>query len=323
MKLLINNLNLLIKNKINKLIDNNYIYLDLPYYTNIGDILIWKGTACFLKTLKFKCLYKTSIENYCKPKIKKDTIILLQGGGNFGDIWRRHTDFALKIIKEFPENKIIILPQTIYYNDYEVLKKDAFLMGQHKKLTICARDKKSYTLFNKYFHHNNILLLPDMAFCIYPGLLDNFKLPEQDKDLFFKREDKEYLNYDFSRFLSPKRLVEERDWPGMKNELFVACSFNKMKRIGAGLINRRIMPKLVNKIVDFYAQRVFFPETIKVGVKFISEYKHIYTTRLHGAILSTLLNKNVTFFDNSYGKNKAFYETWLKEYDNINFINKD
>mgnify|MGYP000888750743 CR=1 FL=1 len=305
------------------LINNNYIYIDLPYHTNIGDILIWKGTECFLNYLPYKCLYKTSLENYFKPAIEKYITILIHGGGNLGDIWRRHTDFALKIIKEFPENKIVILPQTIYYNNYEVLKKDAFLMGQHKKLTICARDKKSYKLLDKYFHHNNILLLPDMAFCIHPGLLNKFKLPEQDKDLFIKRKDKEYLNYDFSRFLSPKRLVEERDWPGMKNELFVACSFNKMKRISAGLINRRIMPKLVNKIVDFYAQRVFFPETIKVGVKFISEYKHIYTTRLHGAILSTLLNKNVTFFDNSYGKNKAFYETWLKEYDNINFINKD
>jgi pyruvyl transferase EpsO len=36
------------------LIDNDYIYLDLPYYTNVGDILIWKGTEEFLKKNSYK-----------------------------------------------------------------------------------------------------------------------------------------------------------------------------------------------------------------------------------------------------------------------------
>lgn len=33
------------------LIDNDYVYLDLPYYNNLGDVLIWEGTKCFLQTL--------------------------------------------------------------------------------------------------------------------------------------------------------------------------------------------------------------------------------------------------------------------------------
>lgn len=39
------------------LIDNDYVYLDLPYYNNLGDVLIWEGTKCFLQTLPYKCLY--------------------------------------------------------------------------------------------------------------------------------------------------------------------------------------------------------------------------------------------------------------------------
>lgn len=31
------------------LIDNDYIYLDLPYHANLGDTLIWQGTLDFLK----------------------------------------------------------------------------------------------------------------------------------------------------------------------------------------------------------------------------------------------------------------------------------
>lgn len=49
-----------------------------------------------------------------KRKIKKDTIILLQGGGNFGDIWDIH-EFKRKVIRNYPENRIIIFPQTVFY----------------------------------------------------------------------------------------------------------------------------------------------------------------------------------------------------------------
>lgn len=37
------------------LIDNDYVYLDLPYYENLGDLLIWEGTLNFLKETGHKC----------------------------------------------------------------------------------------------------------------------------------------------------------------------------------------------------------------------------------------------------------------------------
>ncbi|WP_302323746.1 polysaccharide pyruvyl transferase family protein [Bacteroides congonensis] len=52
----------------------------------------------------------------------------------------------------------------------------------------------------------------------------------------------------------------------------------------------------------------------------MSNYDKVYTTRLHVAILSILLGKTFVFFDNSYGKNKFFYETWLKDIDDANFV---
>ena len=30
------------------LINNDYIFLDIPYYSNPGDTLIWEGTECLL-----------------------------------------------------------------------------------------------------------------------------------------------------------------------------------------------------------------------------------------------------------------------------------
>lgn len=40
----------------------------------------------------------------------------------------------------------------------------------------------------------------------------------------------------------------------------------------------------------------------------------------HVAILGVLLNKNVYFFDNSYGKNYALYDTWLRDFSNLKFV---
>ena len=65
---------------------------------------------------------------------------------------------------------------------------------------------------------------------------------------------------------------------------------------------------------------IYRKEMCKRGVEFISTYKTVYTTRLHGMILASLLGKETFFFDNSYGKIKSFYDTWLHDTDNIKFI---
>ena len=37
------------------LIDRDYVLLELPYYENIGDILIWEGERHFLEKLPYRC----------------------------------------------------------------------------------------------------------------------------------------------------------------------------------------------------------------------------------------------------------------------------
>ena len=59
---------------------------------------------------------------------------------------------------------------------------------------------------------------------------------------------------------------------------------------------------------------------IKLGISFINEYNIIYATRLHSAILALILGKRVVMIDNSYGKNSCFYNTWLKDAENIELV---
>jgi pyruvyl transferase EpsO len=308
-----NNLKEIIGNKLSTIIDNDYWFLELPYYTNVGDILIWQGTEDFLKSLNVHCKYKASSATFKQKKISSNTIILLQGGGNFGDLWENAQEFRCKIINEYPDNKIIILPQTVFYINTENLKRDAELFARHKNLTICARDKKSYELLKQYFPSNMILLVPDMAFCISSALLQKYKKKQSNKTVFLKRNDREINNtINYSNYIENK-LVEIADWPSMEKGMISSYLLGKLLAV-----SRRI-PFLFPRITDIYAQYFFKPDMIKKGVRFISEYEKVYTTRLHAAILCCLLENPFVFFDNSYGKNSGFFETWFSDLDGVEF----
>jgi pyruvyl transferase EpsO len=82
--------------------------------------------------------------------------------------------------------------------------------------------------------------------------------------------------------------------------------------------SRKICILFLN-ITNLYAIFFFKPYMIKTGVGFVSKYNKIYTTRLHGAILCCLLGKPFVLFDNSYGKNRSFFETWLSDLDGAEF----
>lgn len=180
------------------LINNDYVLLDVPYYNNIGDVLIWQGTHDLLKQSKHKCLMSASKDTWNYGKLDSDIIILLQGGGNFGDLWIQHQDFRNKIIEKYPNNKIIILPQTIFYNDKNRMLADACLMACHRNLHICARDMRSYELLKQYFSKNQLYLLPDMAFCISSKLLDKYRVGSQNKTLLLMRADKELAEKEYN-----------------------------------------------------------------------------------------------------------------------------
>lgn len=292
------------------LIDCNYVLLDVPYYNNIGDVLIWQGTHDLLKLSKHKCLMSASKETWDYRPLKPDVIILLQGGGNFGDLWIQHQEFRNNVIRKYPNNKIIILPQTIFYNDKNRMLEDAHLMACHKNLYICARDERSYELLKLYFAANPSFLLPDMAFCVSANLLEKWRVTPQNKTLLLMRADKELADREYARYIQEQAEVEQHDWPSY--EYIPPCMLNFYR-----LMRRR---KYLGRLVDIYADRILRPDMVRLGIRFVSSYQHVYTTRLHVAILSTILHKPYSFFDNSYGKNSQFYITWLKDVEGIRFV---
>ena len=288
------------------LINHNYWLLEVPYYTNIGDGLIWQGELDFLKTLPHKCKGMFSYNSGVPQNISQEDIILLQGGGNFGDIWPLPQDYRMRVTKMYPNNKIIIFPQTVWFENEDNLKECAKQYSNCSDLTICARDKKSYDTLKHYFT-NNILLMPDMAFCIDMSKWKSYT-PTKEA-LFIRREDKELKMTDELALLGTSKEITITDWPTFTEQCWQKTWFRR---------TRKYLPVLY----DWYAHYIFRPYLIDSGIKLISSYNKIFSTRLHAAILCILLNKakELTWFDNSYGKNLDFYETWLKDCEGIKFV---
>ncbi len=313
----INQLRTLIESSLLPIIDRDYVLYDLPYHSNIGDILIWEGELALLNKVKHKCLDTADNLTCTFPSLSEETIILFHGGGNFGDLYHEHVDFLIKLTQKYSNNKIIVFPQTVFYNDNKRLEKDIEVLSEHSKLTICVRDFRSKSLLEKIFK-GNLLLLPDMAFCIPKSQLCRFLKKENMRTLFIKRVDPELKDKEVPEI--PKE-AEVRDWPTFEGKIFDGVFIGKV----LGKISRMNLPVidgLMDKLWDFYAFKVYRKDLIKIGVRFMAPYKFIYSTRLHGAILGIMLEREVWIIDNSYQKNSTFYRTWLEDLDKVTLFDQ-
>ena len=280
------------------------VLLNTPDHINIGDQLIWQGEIDFLFELGIRPSYQTSLYHFDWRKFSKDTLILLHGGGNFGDVWDAHQGFRLKIIETYKDNEILIFPQSVQYNDKNEILKDATSFSNHKNVTICARDSFSFDLLKEHFS-NEILLVPDMAFC---SDYSKTKLVNTEKKLLLKRLDREINN---NIFYSEFSGFEIHDWPsyGANFKYFSMRIFQKVNR----LIGKHFISKSLSDTTFGIGMPWNRENLIRLGVDFISDYNLVVSTRLHGHILALLLGVPTVMVDNNYGKNQRFYDTWLKD----------
>ncbi len=164
-----------------------------------------------------------------------------------------------------------------------------------------------------------------MAFCL--DLSNHTRITKTNKALVILRKDKEVnKNVDpgnINKLVPGNRKIEVKDWPSLEN---TEVKFKLLSLIN--YLNRAISKKFLTSSVfrllldnrygllrgnlsNWYMQE---------GVKFINEYEEVYTTRLHGYILSVLLGKKVYMIDNSYGKNGNFYHTWMTDFENSYYL---
>ncbi len=150
------------------------ILMGVPHHNNLGDSAIGIAEKRFIednfKDYKYYELSEETLEK-CIDKVKDyiddEDLIFLHGGGNLGDEYLYIEEARRKVIQLFPNNYIIMFPQTIYFSDTskgrEELEKTKQIYSKHKKLTISAREEVSYGIMKKEFQNNRVIRVLDIV----------------------------------------------------------------------------------------------------------------------------------------------------------------
>ena len=101
--------------------------------------------------------------------IQREDILATHGGGYFGMIYFHDEVMVRDILKSFPDNRIIVMPQTIFFDESERSREEMAtsksIMRQHSHLIFCAREKASYDFViakDMLSSNSNCHLIPDM-----------------------------------------------------------------------------------------------------------------------------------------------------------------
>lgn len=304
-----------ISNVITPLITGNIHLTNLPFHANMGDGLIWRGTEDFIATTGKKILSRSSFLSFRFNKINPQDIIILNGGGSFGDVWPMIMDFFLNVIQKYPENRIILLPQSAWYDNFSEISKHSDILSAHKDVHLIARDQYSFDLFSKHFSSNNIYLTPDMAFAINPNRLRKWQNINKKRGvLYLRRIDKEW---DPETQIFIKNSVIS-DWPTLTSPTYIEkCYFSLLNRTMYSIGHSLVSDSLYWPCVELSARLMILNRFLDRGADFLSDFKEIVTTRLHVLILATLLGIETKYIDNTTKKLSAYANTWLSDFKNI------
>src|SRR5699024_8705507 len=129
---------------------------------NLGDQAISIAEMEFLtsnfpnvEVIEIQQTLYTQAATTIKPLINNQDILFINGGGFLGTLWPIAENMARDIIQTFQKNRIIIFPQTIYFEESdwgkEELVKSIQVFQKHPDLTIFVRDKASLAFANENY----------------------------------------------------------------------------------------------------------------------------------------------------------------------------
>ena len=113
---------------------------------------------------------------YFLPALKRlvgpDDLIFLHSGGNLGDRGMWSESIRRLIIGSFPGNKIVSLPQTIFFSDtprgHSERENTRCIYGEHPDLTIIGRDPLSGDIAQDLFPGAQTFSIPDFVLSLTP-----------------------------------------------------------------------------------------------------------------------------------------------------------
>ena len=272
------------------------ILMGFPLHSNLGDQAITVAEEKFIRKNFPEYEYYSVPEGImldCVEKVRKactdEDILVLHGGGNFGNQYMYIEESRRKILELFPNNPIILMPQSIYFSNDEKgqkeLEKSIESYNKHKNLTIVAREQISYDIIKEKFDVD-IIQTPDIVMSLNKQKFD------QDRNgiMYILRSDVEVVLDDDDR----KELVD----------------IGK-KYFDDVLVTDMMYPEIIK---DYQREEILDKFMNEIGKR-----KVVITDRLHGMIFCAITGTPCIVFSNYNHKVKGSLK-WLEHLNYIRFL---
>ncbi|MDF7825420.1 polysaccharide pyruvyl transferase family protein [Pontiellaceae bacterium B12227] len=225
-----------------------------------------------------------------QSKLNSDDMIVFQSGYTTQDLGGNHEFMHRLVIDNLPEAKILMMPQTIFFQEEANRRRTEVSYNKAKNMLFLARDKISYDMALDMFPDVHVRLYPDIVTSLI-GTYD-FSHVKRDKAYLCCRNDSEKYYSDAALGVLKKKL--EQHLPVDRSDTQSPVSLRKT---------------LSN--LQYY---------IEEEIAKFSEYRVTITDRYHGTIFSLAANTPVVIIKTTDHKVTTGAEWFRGIYDEHVFV---
>lgn len=273
--------------------------LGSPVYSNLGDSAILLAQIEFLrsagwdrkriKELTFREYYQD--REIIRKSIHNNQPIYGLGGGNMGNQWPIEEKFRYDLMDDFPNNPIIIFPQTIFFlpNSKEAELKSISYYNGRNEFTIVAREEKSLGIMRNLYPDATILFTPDIVLSV---AMETFGAVGQERKgvLFCVRSDAE-KSIDDNIWIELEESLDSLGAKHRRTDMYSDCSVTKDNRA----------------------------ECVRKKMQEFCGAELAITDRLHGMIFAAITGTPCIVFSNYNHKVKGTYD-WISYLPYIRYV---
>lgn len=277
------------------------VFLDAPTYRNFGDSMIWDGSLRYLRELGHRVVYTADIRRFRDEDLRKvpgDAPLILQGGGNMGDLWPTCEEFRRHIVTTYPKRRILVMPQSIHFESPDALRASVADYQVADSLTVLLRESRSLNIADQHFAGIDVQFCYDAAL----GVSVPERVAAERPGLVIARGDKEAKPAD-------REFVEKHqpaDWEAPKLNALLWERFTWAKNYYAH--SPRVLQKHTRSPLWPYAALLSL--NVGAAIRQLDGAAWVATNRLHTHVLAALLGTPHVVTDNSYGKISGIFNEY-------------
>ncbi|WP_051221597.1 polysaccharide pyruvyl transferase family protein [Conexibacter woesei] len=286
--------------------------LDFPLYPNVGDSAIWLGAAALAQrngnTIKYTANHASYSAAGLRRCLPEDGVIVVQGGGNFGDRWPAHHQLRERVVSDFPDRPVVFLPISVEFLSAEAAERSFALLAAHPRLHVMVRDRASCATVEQALP-GRTRLTPDAATAL--GHLDAGAAAPAHDVVALVRTDSEAQ----ARVPAPPAGLDVRviDWLNVPGQDGYDPAFRRsewaLQRLGSVLVRVPAIAPPGHQSLVLAAYMRMARRRLAWGVRVLASGRVVATDRLHAHIICELLGRRHVVADSGHGKISGYVAT--------------